>query len=301
MSGPFASTGRSLAGAVRTVLHADTPAIDDGCETEAAAAAARTAIEAGSRLVIGLPCIDAFDGAAPALAQADIAMLAVGLQAKDITQPPRGITQWPVFRVGAPAHQEHEALAEHIATHWRNFNFAIIDDGTLYGRRLSETVRLLLGDAAIEPVFVDTYRPLLENQVALVRRLQRAGATHVLIGGDARDAAVIAKAAILIGYRLELAGGSALVASPEDGRLPDGTLVATIPASIALGRMAAQIAQTALNDPAVAPSVALRSTRFETDWGPISFANDGEPDFSFFRMHTIRNGRPEPLAQDMDG
>ena len=143
-----------------------------------------------------------------------------------------------MFRSGPAAHTEFAVLAGHLARAWREASFAIIDDGTLYGRQLAENVRLLLADAALEPVFVDTYRPLLESQAALVRRLQRSGASHVLIGGEARDAAIIAADAARIGYRLAIAGGSILVAPPADGRLPDGTITVAVPADIDPARIA---------------------------------------------------------------
>ena len=301
LSGPFAPIGRNIARTAQSVIDTDVPVVDDGCDAETATAAARDVIASGSKLVIGLPCIDAFDAAAPDLAEAGIAILAVGLQAEDITGTPRGAETWPVFRIGAPATAEFAVLADHVTTYWRDVSFAVIDDGTLYGRQLTENLRLLLSDAALEPVFVDAYRPLLQNQTALVRRLQRAGATHVVIGGEARDAAVIAANAAAIGYPLQLAGGSVLIAPPEDGHLPDGTIIAAIPAEIDLARMAAQIAITAAADPGRAPSESLRTDSFETDWGPITFSEDGEPDFAFFQVHQIRNGRLAPFAPDLDG
>jgi branched-chain amino acid transport system substrate-binding protein len=300
LSGSYAAVGRAFDASVRDVLGDDVPVLDDGCDAEMAESAARDVIEAGDALVIGLPCIDAFDAAMPALAEAGVPVIAVGIRADDITAAPRGTAQWPVFRVGPAADAEFATLAAHLARVWREASFAIIDDGTLYGRQLAENVRLLLADAALEPVFVDTYRPLLESQAALLRRLQRSGASHVLIGGEARDAAVIAADAARIGYPLAIAGGSILVAPPADGRLPDGTITVAIPNDVDLARIAAQIAEIALAAD-MPVTDALRTLTFDTDIGPLAFGGDGEPDARFFRIHIFRNGRPEPLTPDMDG
>ncbi|MBO6639535.1 MAG: ABC transporter substrate-binding protein [Roseitalea sp.] len=300
LSGSYAPVGRALDASVRAILGDDVPALDDGCDADMAQSAARDVIEAGDALVIGLPCIDAFDAAMPMLADTGVPVIAVGVRAADITMAPRGTAQWPVFRVGPTAGEEATVLAGHLARSWREANFAIIDDGTLYGRQLAENMRLLLAEAALEPVFVDTYRPLLESQTALVRRLQRSGASHVLIGGEARDAAIIAADAARIGYRLTMAGGDSLIAPPADGRLPDGTITVALPPDTDPARIAAQIARTALS--ATMPTTdALRTMTFQTDIGPLAFGADGEPDARFLRIHTFRNGRPEPLTPDMDG
>lgn len=298
LSGPFAAYGQQIGTQARALLGANVPVLDDGCNAEIAAGAARTAARGQARIVIGMPCVDAFDAAMPVLAQSSIAVLAVGIEAPDITRAPPGAADWPVFRVGPPATQEARVLADHLGRAWRDAAFAVIDDGTLYGRQLAETVRQMLAERALEPVFSDSYRPLVETQAALVRRLQRAGATHALIGGDARDAAVIAADAARLGYDLTLAGGGFLLAPDDDGRLPDGTLIAAVPQDTDLPQMAAQIASQALMDEARGPIETLRQDSFATQFGPLSFGADGEPDIAFYRIHVIAEGVPVPLPDE---
>src|SRR5690606_9749880 len=111
---------------------------------------------------------------------------------------------------------------------WRNDLFAIVDDGTLYGRELSETLRLAAETAGLRPVFVDTYRPQSENQIALVGRLGRAGASKVFVGGDRDDIAIIARDAASLGNELTIAGGEALRAA-GDIPLAEGVLMIGLP------------------------------------------------------------------------
>ncbi|WP_306118368.1 MULTISPECIES: ABC transporter substrate-binding protein [unclassified Roseitalea] len=297
LSGPFGTYGQSMGASARAVLGDEVTVLDDGCEAPIAARAARTAAASGARLVIGLPCIDAFDAAMPILAEADVPVLATGIQAPDITGTHATTGRWPVFRVAPPADQEIEVLADHLATHWRNVAFAVIDDGTLYGRQLAENVRLALAERALEPVYADTFRPLVETQAALVRRLRRAGATHALIGGDARDAAVIAADAARLDYELTLAGGSFLLAPPEEGALPDGTLIATIPPGTDFTRIAAQIARQTLAADASALA-ALRARSFETAAGALAFTGAGEPQTMFYKMHVIDDGALVPVSDN---
>src|SRR5690606_40871144 len=99
------------------------------------------------------------------------------------------------------------AVANLLIDKWRSNHFAIIDDGTIYGRELAENLRAEAELAGLEPVLVDTFRPQLENQIGLVGRLRRSGATHVFVGGDRFDIAVIARDARNLGYDVTFAGG----------------------------------------------------------------------------------------------
>ncbi len=293
LTGREAWLGRAMEEAIGDNSDAPISLLDDACSTEGGATAAQTAISGGAKIVIGLPCIDAFDGAAPALIDAQVPMLVTGIRAADITRPPRGTNKdWTVFRIGPQLDDEAEVLGNHLATIWRDKPIAIIDDGTLYGRVLAEGVRATLEARALVPVFTDTFRPLLDNQVSLVRRIQRSGATHVVIGGEARDASVIAQAAEVSGISLVLAGGSYLIAPPGDGALPDGTIAVGVPDDIDLAAVAIDIAVAALDFPS--PLAALRTQEFATPTGPIRFDAQGEPDRSFLAIHVFANGRPVP-------
>ena len=94
--------------------------------------------------------------------------------------------------------------------------FAIVDDGTIYGRELAETFRAAAEQAALKPVFVDTFRPQLDNQIGLVGRLQKAGATHVFVGGDRDDIAIMGRDAAQLDAGIVFAGGETLRAPPGD-------------------------------------------------------------------------------------
>src|SRR3546814_9913701 len=97
---------------------------------------------------------------------------------------------WPLFRMAPADGDEAEKLAGIILEKWKAEPIALVEDGTIYGRELASAVRQSIEAGGITPVFVDTYRPGQEQQVALVRRLRKAGATHVLVGGDRNDVAI---------------------------------------------------------------------------------------------------------------
>lgn len=294
---------------------------DDQCSEDDGARSARELADAGVSVVIGYPCIEALDSALPVLADAGIAVIAIGVQAELVAEQDAGGTG-QVLRLAPKAAHEADAIATYLRDAWRDANFAIIDDGTLYGRQLAETVRFLLKEDNLRPVFTDTYRPQIENQAGLVRRLQRAGATHVLVGGDAFDAAVIARNAEAIGIPLTLAGGSALVAPPSAGKLSDGTLVAKLPdwsVRDAAAGIAAELATTPVGtDGYVLPAYAaaeiaifgadiadgnggfprdrMTGRTFETAIGPIRFDENGDVTRNLFEVFVVRDGELTPAA-----
>jgi branched-chain amino acid transport system substrate-binding protein len=325
LTGYFEILGEQVEAGARTALGdssaAELVVVDDECSTEGGAGSADQLIAANAALVIGFPCIEAFDAAMPKLAEAGIPVILLGVRAEGLSEQ-RSDKNWPLVRLAPRNQDEAEALAAYLRSAWRTVNFALIDDGTLYGRQLVETVRFLLEEFNLRPVFTDTYRPQLENQVALVRRLQKAGATHVVIGGDAYDAAVIGKDAATIGVRLTLAGGSAFIAPPSDGTLPEGTILAALPDWIErepARELAENLPETTIVDegyfvPAHAamqialigieelddagriPLGALVGRTFDTALGPVRFADDGNLTRNLFEVFVVEDGQPIPVS-----
>jgi hypothetical protein len=71
-------------------------------------------------------------------------------------------------------------------------------------------------------------RPGQEQQLALVRRLQKAGATHVFIGGDRNDVAIIARDAAAEKIPLTILAGDAMQAADEPVPLRNGVLAVAL-------------------------------------------------------------------------
>ncbi|HMQ57416.1 MAG TPA: ABC transporter substrate-binding protein, partial [Rhizobiaceae bacterium] len=234
LSGDFELLGRQALDAMKVAaanFSGDTVTIveaDDACETQGGQDAAVALQEAAVEIVIGYICTEAADGGLPALKEDALTALVIGARTASLTETAEK-NGWKLLRIAPAARHEREAVGAILSRQWRDVPFAIIDDGTLYGRELAEGLRFAAEENGLKPVFVDTFRPQLDNQVALVRRLQKAGATHVFIGGDAADAAVIGADAARLGVPLTLAGGDTFRASPLDVELPEGTLMVSTP------------------------------------------------------------------------
>ena len=201
--------------------------VDDQCSAESGEQAAQRLIEAGVDIAVGFLCTETLEAALPLLTRANIPVITSGVRSNGITD--RHLrTEWLIWRVAPRADAELNAIAQILIPRWRNVLFAIVDDGTIHGRELAESLRSAAELAGLKPVLVDTYRPQSDNQIGLVGRLRRAGASHVFVGGDRDDIAIMARDAAGLGYDLTLAGSEALRAAGEVP-LAQGTLMVGVP------------------------------------------------------------------------
>jgi branched-chain amino acid transport system substrate-binding protein len=239
VTAPLSGTSALLGGQVHAgataaaeTLAARLEIADDACTADGGAAAARQFVAAKVEIVVGFLCTEALEAAMPVLKDAGIPVITIGVRTDSLTDR-RDKTGWPVFRLGPRADGEQKAAAEIIPALWQKELFALIDDGTIYGRELAESVRAAAETRALKPVFVDTFRPELDNQVGLAGRLRKAGATHVFVGGDRDDVAILGRDAKGLGMELTAAGGEALRAAAGDVPLQPGTLMIGLPESAA--------------------------------------------------------------------
>lgn len=201
--------------------------VDDACTAEGGADAAKRLADSGVRVAVGFLCTEAIEAAMPILMEAKIPVITPGVRTDSLTDR-RQKTGWPVYRLAPRADAERAAVATLLPALWRTELFAIVDDGTIYGRELAESLRPAVEQAGLKPVFIDTFRPQLDNQIALVGRLRKAGATHVFVGGDRDDIAIIGRDAAELGVPLTIAGGESLRAAGEIP-LVAGTLMIGLP------------------------------------------------------------------------
>lgn len=249
LTGPSALIGEQMrTGASMAAERLANPSLslivaDDGCTADGGARAARELVAAKVQLVVGFLCGEAIEAALPILAEANIPAITVGVRTDSLTDR-RSRTGWPVYRLGPRADSEREAAGRLLSRLWQGEFFAIVDDGTIYGRELAESVRIAVEKAGLSPVFVDTFRPQLDNQIGLVGRLQRAGATHVFAGGDRDDIAVIGRDAAQLQTGLTIAAGETL-RSVGEIPLAAGTLMVALPewSDVAIPAVAAAFAE----------------------------------------------------------
>lgn len=311
LSGPSAILGKQIEAGASLAAEANGVAlrtVDDGCTADGGAAAAKEFTAAKVIAVVGFLCTDAIEAALPILKDANIPLVTVGVRTESLTDR-RNKTGWPVFRLGPRGDNERNAVAAILTRLWQNELFAIVDDGTIYGREMAETLRAAAEQAALKPVFVDTFRPQLDNQIGLIGRLKKAGAMHVFAGGDGSDIAIMGRDAGQLDAGITFAGGEALRTPPGDVPYATGTLMIAPPewvdvaAPKVLGSFAARkiepdgytLPAYAAVEIAKAASVlaetsgkpltdALTGHDFSTAIGPIRFDGKGDLTENLYRV-----------------
>lgn len=231
LSGPSAILGKQIeagAGLAAEANGAEIKTVDDACTADGGAAAARELAAAKVNIVVGFLCTEAIQAALPILKDANIPVITVGVRTESLTDR-RAKTGWPVYRLGPRGDDERNAVAAILTRLWQNELFAIVDDGTIYGREIAETLRAAAEQAALKPVFTDTFRPQLDNQIGLIGRLKKAGATHVFAGGDGDDIAIMGRDASQLEAGITFAGGENLRTPPGDVPYAVGTLMIAPP------------------------------------------------------------------------
>ena len=323
LSGPSAILGEQMrAGAVTAVEMGKDAGVsldlaDDRCTAEGGAKAAQEFVAAGVKIVVGFVCTESIEAALPILSAENIPVITVGVRTDSLTDR-RVKTGWKVVRLGPRADAEREAAASILTRLWEAELFAIIDDGTIYGRELSESFRLSAEQAGLKPVFVDTFRPQLDNQIGLIGRLRKAGATHVFAGGDREDIAIIARDAAALDTGIVVAGGETLRAAPGNVPLPAGTLMIALPewselADPAITKAfadrgihpegyvlpafaAIEIASAVLADTAAKPLADhLYGQEFSTVLGQVSFDEKGDLSENPYRAFRFDGSKFVPL------
>jgi len=229
---------------------------------------------------------------------------------------------WPLFRLAPVDAAEASMAIATILKNWASEPMALIDDGTIHGRELVGAIRSALEEKGLKPVFTDTYRPGQDQQIALVRRLKKAGATRVFVGGDRSDVAVIARDAKSENIPLVLMGGDAMRAADTPVPLLDGVQAIALPdyASLPAAQQTVQAMRAGGVEPdgyilpaAAAAQIAsqaaesakadnrpvadkLIGTTFQTAIGPISFGQNHELTENPYRLLEWRGNGFVPVA-----
>lgn len=309
LTGPSAGLGAQLRDGAAIAAKAESVELlieDDACTAAGGMESARKFVARKVSLVVGYLCTEAIEAALPILTQAGIPVITVGVRTDSLTDR-RDKTKWQIFRLAPRGDAEAAAAARIIPDLWRREPFAIVDDGTIYGREVAETLRAAVEQQGLKPVFVDVFRPQLDNQIGLIGRLKKAGATHVFVGGDREDIAIMARDSTKLEAGIIFAGGEALRGEGVTA-LAEGTLMIGLPEwseRAAAPVLAAFAADTVIADGYALPAYAavqiaaavskmpsgtslatrLGSGPFETVLGPITFDGKGDLTASPFRLY----------------
>jgi branched-chain amino acid transport system substrate-binding protein len=290
--------------------------VDDGCDGELAELAAQDLLAANVALATGYLCNDAVPPAAQLFKESGVPVLIAGARSNQLLKDAQK-EEWNVFRIASHDNKMAEIAFESLSERWRGVPWAVIDDGTVYGRTLADEFRARMEDAGQPPVFADNFRPAQSTQAGLVRRLQRAGVSAAFVAGDAEDVAILWSNVKDFESKVEIAGGESLEAlqwSPMARQVPDGLLAVIEPPAerlpgaraisarlvaaglppepyVYLGYATLQVALAALGPSPQATTAALAGGTFDTVLGPVEFDATGQNIHNAYALHIWQDGK----------
>lgn len=235
-TGPFSALGEQIRKGAAFAAQEDSVEIveiTESCEAGGDAALAKAILEAEVDASVGYLCSESLEAVLPALAQPAIPAISVSVRSPILMEDALKY-KWPFFRFAPSGKAEASKIVSELTQRWKGKPFALIEDGTIYSRELVETVRASLEEIGMKPVFTDTYRPAQDQQLSLVRRLAKTGATHIFIAGDRNDTAIISRDAKAENLSLTFVGGDAANAANQPVPMTDGVYAVTLPDPISL-------------------------------------------------------------------
>ena len=283
--------------------------VGESCAEGSGATLAAEIVKTGAVAAIGFLCTESLAGGLPVLAAARIPAITLSIRS-DVLMQDALKKKWPFFRLAPSTGAERDAVAEAIFSHWKDKPFALLDDGTILSREMTDAVRQILEQKGMSAAFIDNFRPAQEVQTQLIRRLKKANVTHVFAASDRNDMSILARDAKAAGIPLVFMGGDALQGMNQPVPLEAGVLAVTLPnpATMAPARAAVELMQkdgkipegyvlpayssieivldaSEIADGSGAPLAdALAGTPFSTALGTVEFGQDHELAVNPYRM-----------------
>ena len=259
---------------------------DDGCDSELAELAVDDITNAGAHLITGFLCNEPVFTAVNLLKDSEIPILIAGARSNRILKD-RARHSWNVWQM-APSDADASLSAYRVLVkRWRSTPYAIVDDGTVFGRTQADDFRSLMEEAGNKPQFVDNFRPAQSTQAGLIRRLSKSGVEAVFLAANGDDVALIGRNMIEFGQSLEIATGEAVSRLPfveANEGIPVGLLAIMTPLPEELPQVKDLIARIEAEKLEPEPYLFLGYATMQV---VTDYLNGGEKKFSGKQFETI--------------
>ncbi|WP_170985861.1 ABC transporter substrate-binding protein [Rhizobium sp. AU243] len=322
-SGPYELLGQQVrqgAKAAAAKLGLDVVEIHESCEDGSGGAIADGLVAAKVSAAIGFLCTETLQDVLPPLKAAAIPAITLSSRAPILMEDALKYG-WPLFRLAPSDRAESDRIAEIILRDWKGHSIGLVDDGTIYSRELVDRIRSSLEENGLKPTLADTMRPNQEQQVALVRRLARTGISHVFVGAERNDVAIIARDAGSENIPLTVMGGDAMNAANNPVPLAANVLAVTRPAydtlpsaqavagelrgagiepegyvlpAYAAAELTAALAEATQAQSKPAPEILAGGTLFKTVLGDLGFSPSHDLSDNPYRLQRWNGQRFEP-------
>ncbi|MBF9195811.1 branched-chain amino acid ABC transporter substrate-binding protein [Microvirga terrestris] len=295
--------------------------VDDACDGGQAIAAAHKLVAENVAFVVGHQCSGASIPAAGIYERAGVIQMTPASTNPRLTEEGRP----NVFRICGRDDQQGAIAGAYLAARGKDSRIAILSDGSVYGKGLTEETRRHLRNNGGAETLYDELDPGLSDFSNLIMKLQAAGIRIVYFAGYYREAAILIRNAREQGYNLQLVSGDSIASEAfiqVTGEAGEGTVFTSFrdprrnPDAAALVERFRQNgfepegytlysygavqawAQAVVKAGSIEPQAvisALRSNEFETILGRVSFDAKGDVRQPGFEWFIWRKGRYVPL------
>lgn len=192
--------------------------VNDGCKVKNTASIANKLLDADAKFVIGALCFKQATALVKALNTNDgntpvIPVLAYNTRNRLLARL-RTIERLPLYSLSNSHDAEARAVVKYVLPRFSGKPFAILDDGSVYGRSLSDEIRLLGEEAGFKPVLTTNFRPLQTSYISLLRGLDKSGVEAVFIAASARDIITISRGMTKLKYKWMMGTGEQAILLP---------------------------------------------------------------------------------------
>ena len=201
---------------------------DDGCDLDQSMLAAQDMQSKNPAIVTGMLCNITAVTVADELREDKTPLLVAGARSIRLIKD-RDREEWNLWRMSPGDDAPADTIAAYIINNLKDTPFALVDDGTIYGRSLTDAIRLRLNDSGMKPQFADTFRAAQSTQSGMLRRLERSGVEVAFIAAASpEDLLTIAKDHNSLGIKTKLIVSEQLASLPyleEAGLVKDGLMI----------------------------------------------------------------------------
>jgi branched-chain amino acid transport system substrate-binding protein len=183
-----------------------TSSVDDACDGQQAAAAAKQLVAEGVQFVIGHACSSGSIAGGPIYAVDNIIMMSPASTNPRVTDA--GLKN--VFRVIGRDDEQGAIAGNFLADEFTGKNIAILHDQSAYGQGLAEITKARLNERGVAEALFETYAPDQTAYTDLIEMMVNAEIEVIYIGGYQGDAGIIIREAKVRSPDIVLVSGDAL-------------------------------------------------------------------------------------------
>lgn len=295
--------------------------VDDACDSGQAIAAAHKLVAERIAFVVGHQCSAASIPAAGIYERAGVIQMTPASTNPRLTEEGRS----NVFRICGRDDQQGAIAGAYLAAQGRDAKIAILSDGSIYGKGITEETRRHLRQHGGAETLSDELEPGLSDYSPLIAKLQTSGIQIAYFGGYYREAAILIRNAREQGYNLQLVSGDSIASEAfiqVTGEAGEGTVFTsfrdprrnpgvaslierfrqrgfepegyTLYSYGAVQAWAQAVAKAGSAEPQAVIS-SLRSNEFDTILGKVSFDAKGDVRQPGFEWFIWRSGQYVPL------